>query len=193
MVAYWTELGRFMHEFSRVEALLVNLLRHYSGVTDAVGGAVLNGFRADAAKDAINRVLEATGRADAAKRLAPAFSHLSIIAGMRNKIVHWGATHQGDDEFLVTNAKLNPSKSRLTEIRITTGDLHAMSLDLYKIGIHFILEVRFERAQPTQTLSEVIAVLEDAWLYKPPQQAPSKNGTRARRRERQNRPPASPR
>ena len=178
---YWAALGRFVHEFSRVERLLQMLLKQIAGVSDEVGRAIFSDTRAHAGKDAVRRILEARGVHAALQRLRPALDHLGNINGIRNNVVHWGAVHDGSDDLLVSNAHLAPTENRAREFRISPRDLTAMSIDLYQIGIFFIVEMRTDAGAMTEKEMEVWApVLKEPWLYKPPQQrraSPQKRDT----------------
>lgn len=176
---YWSELGRFIHEFSRTEKALQWLLRHYARTTLPVSKALFHGMRVDACKDAINRILDATENQAAKTRLEAPFAQLGAISGMRNNIVHWGASPaDGSREFVVTNAFLAHTKARVQEFRVSPRTLRAMSVDLFAISLHFILEVR-RSGELDETDTEFAAVLREPWLYKSPQPSPQPKAPRA--------------
>jgi hypothetical protein len=183
-VEYWKALGQFISEFARTEKTLQFLLRHYAEVSENVGKAIFHGTRIDAAKDHINRILEATDNLEAKNRLERPFAQLGVISGMRNNIVHWGSTRKGPDDFLVSNSSLAHTKERLREFQISPRALRAMSLDLFAISVHFVMEMR--RAGEPEIVEEFSEIVNAPWLYKPPQPTPQTKGTRARRRERKN-------
>jgi hypothetical protein len=187
---YWAWLGKFTHEFSRVERLLQTLLRVKSGVSESVGRAIFSDLRMQASKDAVNRICDALGDAETKERLKPAFDQLGEINAVRNNLVHWGAVHDGSDALLVTNVRLIASADRLQEFRISPRDLRAMSLDLFLIGIYV---VDAGRAFQFWDEPDFATMREGAWLYKPPQRSPSQkapNRGRTKGRARQRR--ASP-
>jgi hypothetical protein len=170
---YWTALGRFIHEFARVEYLLQVLLRTLTGLSPEISGAIFADFRVASAKDAINRILIATDQSEAHDRLAPALDQMSTISGVRNKAVHLVASHDGQDALLVSNARLGVSPDRLREFRISPLDLEAMSLDLFRIGIQISLEIRPDlRASHPENWGEITL---QPWLYKPQQQSTRRN------------------
>src|SRR5687767_63683 len=98
---YWAALGEFVHAFSQVERELQELVFHLSGVSAQDGKALFHGMRVDAAKDAINRLLDARGDTEIKARLEEPFAHLGHIAGMRNNLIHWGAAEGEGEWFLV--------------------------------------------------------------------------------------------
>jgi hypothetical protein len=172
---YWEALGRFIHEFAKVESLLITLLRDLSKTSDETAGAIFSGLRVDGAKDTINRILDATGQTDIKSRLQSPFAQLGVIAGVRNKIVHWGATYDGGEQLLVTNARLYPTAARLTEIRVGAKDIKLMTGDLFKIALYLILEIRdYGDGDPDWAREE----LKRPWLYTLPAPPPRRKETR---------------
>lgn len=159
---YWTKLGRLIHYHSLVEALVISGIHHFAEVTSGIGNAIAPGLRADGAKSALLRVLETSRNGAIAERLASPLTQFGVINTTRNNLVHWGALRDGDTGFLVTNAK-RVIPSSLKEFRVSLRDLDAMHLDLYRIGVHLMCEIRGE------TLDEWAEVLAGPWLYKPAQ------------------------
>jgi hypothetical protein len=166
---YWKELGQFIHAFSQTEHQLLSLLRETADVSDTVAGVIFGGTRGDSAKDFINKILEATDREDVKTRLESPLAQFAVINTIRNHLVHWGARHEGTDDFLVSNAFLSPVADRLKEFRINTDNMKAMRSDLHKISLFFQLE-RYPDFKDDSRNS----YLSQPWLYKPPQPSPQK-------------------
>ncbi|QTN19190.1 hypothetical protein HZ989_13335 [Brevundimonas sp. AJA228-03] len=192
MDAYLTHLGLFIHEFARCERALHQLLIFHAGVTDEVAGAIFTGARVDTAKDFINRILDGTGNKETKARLSDPFAQLTLIAGVRNHLVHWGTSHtQGVPDFLISNAHLKPGPGREKEYRASVDDLKNMTMDLFRITVMFTIESQTSPHVPHSTLLElVLPTLGDAWLHKPMQQAPLPTPHRAHEKG-QPRPPRS--
>jgi hypothetical protein len=176
---YWAALGRFVHEFSRVEYLLQVLLKQLAGVADPIGRAIFSDTRAHVGKDAVKRILDARGELVAKARLESALTQLGIINGIRNDVVHWGAMHDGTDALLVSNAN-RVTANRVREFRLSPLDLEAMSIDLFGIGIHFIVAIQIDAAKSDDVLEHWREALKAPWLYRPAQQAPRRKSRRSR-------------
>jgi hypothetical protein len=97
---YWWKLGKFIHNFAQAESRFLWLVRDVIGVEDPIGGLLLSGMRLDGAKDIWNRVLDATDQIERKTRLERFLDHLSANATIRNNILHWGATHDGERRFI---------------------------------------------------------------------------------------------
>jgi hypothetical protein len=177
---YTSELGLFIHEFARAEKLLQQLLRKCARVTDEVGWAVFSGARVDAARDFINRILEAEGNTWRAERLKPSFDQLTAISTIRNNILHWGVQKIDDFEpnFRVTNEHLTPGPRGKREYLISPDDLRSMSLDLVRISAYLTLEIHggpVNQGAWEMMREHVDGSLGASWQYKPPQQAAPPN------------------
>jgi hypothetical protein len=192
---YWAALGEFIHAFSQVERELQELVFHLSGVSPTDGRALFYGLRIDAAKDAINRLLDARDDQATKARLEGPFAQLGHIANMRNNIIHWGASDLGNsDWFLVSNDFLAHTPAKLREFRVSVANLKEMNADLTKIGMHLSYEIHHRHVRSEMLERVAKPVLDAPWSYKPPQPSPpqSKPGTRASRRERQRQRASSP-
>ncbi len=184
---YWAALGRFVHEFSRVEYLLQVLLRQVADVSEPVARALFSDARVHEATAKINRVLTERGETAATARLVSPFKQLGDITRIRNNVLHWGAVHDGTDAFLVTNARTAP-RDRIREFRLSVRDLEAMSVDLFGIGLHLIVAMRPD-GKPEELWNEWRAELEAPWLYKSPQQSGGPAKTNPPRTPKPPRPP----
>ena len=169
---YWQNLGKFVHIFAQAESRLLSLLRDIAGTSEPVGGVLFSGTRLDAAKDTINRILDATGQSETKKRLERPLAQFSAIGTIRNNIIHWGASYDGVPDLLVSNAGLYPSFDKLKEFRINVLDLDNMCSDLEKINFYLLME---QISYSLPHLDEIDAYLQEPWLYTPPQPSPRKN------------------
>ena len=180
------------------------LLRLHAGVTPNVAKAVFSGARGDACKDFINRICDATGRADVKERLDGPFTQLGLITSARNAIVHWGAAKQSDDTIFAINDFLAATEAKLRKVAVNPEILRDMTYDLAVINMLLVREaaLRMRNLRPG-TLDEIDEVMKGSdalkarlgvvgpWLYKPPRPPPAEKGTRARRRAHRLLPDAS--
>jgi hypothetical protein len=188
---YWKELGAFVHQFSYTERALQILLRLVAGVPTNIGQAAFQGYRVDAAKDAINRILEATNRHAAVRRLKGPLDHLGAINSMRNNIVHWGAAETGEDEFLISNSFLAHAPHRLREYTVSPSTLRQMTLDLSKISWHLEWEGRGLSVPRWLSRAVFRPILRASWQYRPPLPLPAEKAPRGGRPPKRRRPPAA--
>lgn len=164
--AEWcSALGTFLHTFAATEHHLRLLLFRYAKVTETVGRALFHSDRVAELKDAINRVLEATGRWDEKDAIEPFFAHLTVISGARNNLVHWGGHQLESGDYIVSNLHLAPF-DRGKGFRINADDIKAMTADLGDISAALL--IARERAKLIGKVRFVIPYqLPDAWQYKP--------------------------
>src|SRR4051794_26262767 len=76
---FYISLGRFLHQYSMLESMMLAALINVSGVTDKVGKSIYSGFRVGPSKDLINRILDATGRKNLKDKLKPYFDQIGLI------------------------------------------------------------------------------------------------------------------
>lgn len=164
--AEWcTALGTFLHSFAATEHHLRLLVIRYARVTEAVGRALFHSDRVAELKDAINRVLEATGRWGEKDALEPFFAHLTVISGVRNNLVHWGGHQLESGDYIVSNLHLAPI-DRGRGHRVNAEDIRAMTEDLADISAALL--VARERAKLLGKVRFLVPYqLPDAWQYKP--------------------------
>jgi hypothetical protein len=169
---YWYHLGRFLHAFAAAEAQLLFLLREISGMTKAKAGVVFNGTRSEAARELINKFLDATKEIDKKERLSGPFAQMAAIGTVRNNLVHWGAKTDGVKDFTISNLDRNPINPR--EYTVSVKDLTNMVEDLSVIIACLYLERKVvSRLRPSPH-----APWPFPWRYIPPQPSPhmSKKG-----------------
>jgi hypothetical protein len=186
---YWARLGKFIHDFSTIEGLLQSLVHHYAGISDEVGKALFPGLRVDTAKDSIKRLLEMKGDSETLARLAPTFAQISVISGVRNDIVHYGARNTSAG-LTVSNERAAHVPSKVRSQVVSARVLEDLDADL---GVVMALLVR-ERFQEFSAFATAISeqVEPVAWRYKPPAQGPKKPPVPSGKgRQRPKRPPGS--
>ncbi|MDO8799036.1 hypothetical protein [Phenylobacterium sp.] len=158
-------LGGFLHTFAATEHHLRLLLFRYTRVTEVVGRALFHSDRVAELKDAINRVLEATGRWDEKDGLDPFFSHLSLISSVRNNLVHWGGHQLESGDYIVSNLHLAPI-DRGRGHRVSAADIRAMTEDLSDISAAIL--IARERGKVLGKVRFPLPYqLPDAWKFRP--------------------------
>jgi hypothetical protein len=171
---YWRALGKFIHEFSGTERVFLQLLDFLAGVEFPISASIFFGFRADACKDAINRILEATDNAEVAARLKEPFQQFGIINGARNSIVHWGAHATEEDDIVAMNDFIAHTDRRIRSLSVSVKMLGNMCFDLTKINFHLWSEM--EKVDEIFKLIGTTGVpdyyIQEPWRYKPPPQSP---------------------
>lgn len=164
---YWAALGEFIHHFSHTERTMQTFLRHAAEVSEVVGRAAFSGVKVDAAMSLCNRIFDATERPHLKMRMEPIFQQLGIINGIRNNIVHWGASDAGNDDFRVSNKFYAVTPERVTEFTVSLVELHSMMADLMKIDVHLSWEAARATSHIPAEMERVFSpTLSAAWLYK---------------------------
>jgi hypothetical protein len=166
---YYGSLGRFIQAFAHTEATMHGALREFSGVTNKVARALFSGTRAEAAKQYITRIADATDLDSEVKAdLKYVFDQLGVINSTRNDIVHYG-TNFGGDQFIVSNEYLAHLPTRVRKIEVSSEILNQMTSDLNKITAHLIVRITGTSDPGTSgSLRKcLIPILQRPWLYKP--------------------------
>lgn len=181
--AYWKALGKFIHEFARIEAALQLLLWRLSKMDPKLAKAVFSGTRIDGASQFIRRLLEVRP-IDKKKEavLLDMLTQLKIINDVRNLIVHHGAKVQEGDLWLVTNKHTAHAARSLQEMQISVKMLNAMTSDLSRIGLN--LTLLSTPRQPATLFSRYARLLTGAWLYKPSPRSGQASGKNRRSKNR---------
>jgi hypothetical protein len=163
---YYSELGRFIHRFAVVEAALQVTLWHYAKTSPPIARAVFSGARVDGAISFIKRIIQVQDPGQDAKQdLEEIFAQINVINGVRNLIVHFGATF-GETEATTSNSLLALTPDRIQRAPVSAKILEDMNFDLTTIlsrlvGAH--TEGKRNRANDFAR--------QTAWHYKPPAQA----------------------
>jgi len=187
---YWRALGKFLHQFARLERTLHFTLHHFAGVNYPMAQAMFSGLRADACISAINRILDAAENDHAIERLKGPLDQAGLINSARNNIIHWGAFPTAADELISINDFLAHSPEKLRSIPVTCEILDDLQSDTLKIMTHLLAETSEWIAGQTyeQMMKEI---LERAWRYRLPPQPPHLPSILAHLRERKLRRGAS--
>lgn len=185
---YWRALGKFLHQFARLERTLHSTLCHFSGIESPMAQAVFSGLRADACIGAIKRILEAMDDDEVAERLENPLAWVGVISNARNHIIHWGAFPTAGADLISINDFLAHSPERLRSIPVTCAILADLNSDTHKIQVHLLAETLIG-SEPTSIEREVYEkafrpILERAWRYKHPPQSIQDPALQARIRSR---------
>jgi hypothetical protein len=170
-VDYWAALGKFVHLFSGVEALLQALVFKLAGVSDEIGKAMFPGLRVDVAKDVINRLLDAKGDVAAKERLREPFAQLGQINAVRNNLIHWGAQDTGNG-LQVSNERIAHTKEKLRRYTVSAEMLADMREDLATIEWSILRETIPAEYIRGFDAKAVASFAQRPWRYTPPPQSP---------------------
>jgi hypothetical protein len=157
---YYSALGKFMDEFSKVEAFLYLLLVSKAGMTMKKAGALLSGVRVEAAISFYERLCEAEA-SEVPANLKDAFSHAKTLNTARNEVVHYGSNDTLINGRIVSTSIKSHSDKKTRQYAISSTTLNHMTLDARKVVAIIIRQV-----SPTAQVNE--AALKRAWLYKYP-------------------------
>ena len=175
---YWEALGRFVEHFAMAESALFLNLGHHAKVTDDIGKALFSGTRVDGAISFIRRIVQvAPPDAETVQELDDVLAQLQAINTVRNHLVHYGTEWSNDPsrERLSSNRMVALTERHLVEHRISSEMLDDMSIDLFKIYTHLMLQVLMPGASIKERVGLEIwpggEALLAAWRYKRPQPA----------------------
>jgi hypothetical protein len=173
--SYYTALGKFVSQFSKVETILQAALWIIAGVKSPVAQAIFGGLKIEGHLQLIKRIADAKNWSIARKeKLEKIASHLGPINKLRNDILHYGTTIDptAEDSWLLTNKGYVHIPEKIREVSITPAMLDNASNDLSKL-FYLIIFLGLDEMSP-QLSSETEEKMADAvpptWLYKPPPQ-----------------------
>lgn len=192
--AYYEALGRFVQIFAEAEKLVWQTLVHYAGISHEVAKIVLTAGKIDQCATHIKQIAAAIN-APKEKRddLELVLQQLGIINGVRDAILHYGATAIAEGRGKVSDAW--KAKSEPKEFPISDTALAEMADDARHIIAHLAYH-HLGRPWPraAQNISFLEQVLQRPWRYK----HPSRPITRTKKveaapvRERRPKPPRQP-
>jgi hypothetical protein len=170
LAPYWHALGKFVHRYALLEAMMHTVLLFEAEVNDPIGQALFSGTRVRDSINFIRRLMAAKGK-ELSPWLERAFPKVNEITSVRDKILHYGFTVEGASAT-VSDAPRN-IPDRTTSFRITVTELDALEHDtlsaLACLNMHMIENYGFNIAEEFRDRERAQA--EDAWLYKFPQPA----------------------
>jgi hypothetical protein len=138
--------------------------------------AAFSGVRTEEATNRITRIgIAERWTAEKTKRWDAISSHLGLIRELRNDILHYGASWQGGENWLVTNKSVIHTDAKLIHVPVTVSILKDATADLERM-ILLLFNFSFDDGLPESVKGAVHQALKSAWRYKPPPQAvrPSK-------------------
>jgi hypothetical protein len=192
--AYYEALGRFVQIFAEVEKLVWQTLVHYVGTSHEVAKIVLTAGKVDQCAKYIKQVAAAVN-VPKEKRddLELVLQQLGILNGVRDSILHYGATAIAEGRGTVSNAW--KAKAEPTEFPISDTALAEMADDARQIIAHLAYR---HLGRPWPRAASNIAFLEEVlqrpWQYKYPSQLNSqtKKAETQQARKRGPKPPHRP-
>lgn len=168
--AYHEALGRFIDMFSRAEAAVEYVLRHYAETSTRVALVIFQNAGISISIGYVEKLLPTSGLPeDEQRELKTVFSQLQAISRARNSIVHFGAQSIADGVGIVTNS-LKRSEETATSFPVSPELLGDMTNDLMRI-IVFLHQDHMGRDPGGKILRRALTPgMPTAWKYKHPEQ-----------------------
>ena len=166
--AYYEALGRFIDTFARVETIVTHTLWAYAKTSPQIAKVIFAGARIDIGSHYIKQLAEATNAPqDKRDDLAYVLQQLGIVSGVRNQILHYGASGVAEGNAMVSDALR--AKGEPNVFPISPELLSDMRADLSKIIIHLAYR-HLGRPMPRGEIGRTLidAVLKHPWQYKHP-------------------------
>jgi hypothetical protein len=138
---HYALLGRFIHQYARVEVAIHRLFRHVARLDDITGRAIGAGMRIVDLIDRIKRLI-ATGAVDKNEgaEIGKVFTQLNAISELRDALVHRGAVAK-EDELISHNAAIAKSAQDIQVLRIKVENLRDATEDLHAILFRIMMIV----------------------------------------------------
>ncbi len=174
-VPFYISLGRFLHNYAMLESIMLRALIKASGVSHEVGQSIYSGTRVSAAKDFINRILDAQNNQALKARLKPYFDQIGLINSMRDDILHYGATCDFTTGVLtVSNTQIAHIPNKLREYEVSPTLLDNMTDDVGRAISGLMLEFNIVQGDPdVEALLQ--AQIASPWRYTQPQPTPPRS------------------
>jgi hypothetical protein len=200
--AYWLALGQFFDTLGSVESTLSTYITRFVarkfGKDDAEGialaRALLGRQRSQEISDTVKRLLRVTNADEQTHIIANgAFQQFGLIVGIRNRIVHQGASpeyHEGKWTVRNTNQSQVRESGQIEEIFFTIEDLEHMARDLGIIQIMVRVSLFPELGREFRK-SALSYIQEPSWHYKSSEPERNRQGPRASGKGQQRQPRSS--
>ena len=133
--AFHLALGRFVDAFATAEHNLRFALAATAGVPREVAQAIFSGTRTDAAISFIGRLFEARCTRPTPE-IDVALKRMHLILGVRNDLMHFGASSDGD--YFTTSNAAHTIERQAKSSRLAISDLDDMTADLVAVSSRFI-------------------------------------------------------
>jgi len=192
--SYYESLGRFVQMFADAEAVVAQTLWAYAGTKPEVSKIIFAGTQTDHGATYIKAIAKAiNASADHQADLEDVFQQFGVIRGVRNDILHYGASGIAEGRATVSNAW--KAKAEPTVFPISALALSDMTEDCRKITLRLAYgHLGRPRPKGQATLLMLVNILQSPWRYKHPAQQPSKTkkGQPAQPRSNDPKPPLQP-
>ena len=177
---YWRSLGMFADAFADVETGMHILLWERARIPHEVSQALCSGVRIKEAMNLVRRVGEVYPvSAEILADQEYIFAQLNVITKLRNDVLHYGSKPLKTGEFVVSNWITALGQERLRRTVLSSAVLLDLARDLRKIQIHLIERHLWrEPGLGSPFPKGDLALLDAAWKYIPPPQAPNRRKTR---------------
>jgi hypothetical protein len=158
---FFFELGRFVSQFSKAEAIIFIYLAHILGIKKEECNVLTSGLKVDGCANLIKKVHEARGT-NVPAAVLECLEKLGPINKLRNDLLHSYTTR----DFVVTNA-VRAMPGRILEYDVTPELLQEALFDLAKITV--ILHQSIGKDElPPDIKKQLTDVKNGPWRYKQP-------------------------
>ena len=172
--AFLRAIGELTLAWSDLEVVLYKLLKHYSGVNDAVGRAIFSGTRASTMINFLKAIADNTNMEETRKSdLDDIFSHISAINSMRDFVVHHvdGSRQEFElenpRERVLTDSRRVSRTKNTKRIDVGSSSLIAMRDDISECC--WRLHSHWDHANEPFKPGAGARGFRSAWKFKPPQ------------------------
>ena len=167
-IPFYISLGRFLHQYSLLENVMLSVLISVSGVTHSVGKSIYSETRVGAAKKFINRILDLTGNSFLKEQLKPYFDQIGLINSMRDEILHYGAVYDHSrNALIVSNERVAHTPDKLKQIAVDPKLLEDLTHDTTRAYCGLIICIAGHSSSP-EALAYLQSVVASPWRYKQP-------------------------
>jgi len=190
--AYYEALGCFVDIFAKIETGITLTLWKYARTSPTIAKVVFAGTKIELGSSFIKQLAkEASTTQEQRDDLDFVLQQLGIINGVRNNILHYGATSVAEGNAIVSNALKAKGEANVFPISPTLLD--QMTEDLRKITWHIAYR-HLGRPMPLGQLGRAFlqGVFLTPWQYKHPTE-PKSQRAKARKAQTRKRGPKPPR
>jgi hypothetical protein len=140
---YLYAFGRFVHEFGKLELVILVGLRDFAGMNDRKGRLLLSNNSAARCVQVFKDM--AVERSVGKKEIEALFAQYSLIKTMRDQCVHRTADRQPDGKYAAHNEATSKRDEDNEYFEFTLDDLRNASIDLNGIAAR-LMEIVYPRS-----------------------------------------------
>ncbi len=163
---YYEAFGRFIQYYALAETQVHLLFWHISGLHLNAARSISSGMRLSDLMTITKSVIASRDLGEElASKVENAFTHLSEIGSLRDKLVHRGAEIT-ENVIISSNAKTAATKENIEVMRLNIGDIRLAMSDCMAIVMRLMMIC--DPAAEALKIELGQRLLRLPWLYKPP-------------------------